>query len=112
MTSNEFSAVIEFEKNLQPGQPVLAKWTAGSFGHYKATATVKRVNRASVRVTLTEAVVERGQLRGLVEEGKVLYPIGHEIVCPLIVDSGLKKWAHFNRVEPIDGYPQIERESA
>jgi hypothetical protein len=106
MTPNEFRSVIDFEKALAVGQPVLVKWTAGSFGHYRAEGTVKRVNACSVRVTLTEVVVERGQLHGLVETGKTLYPVGNEIVVPLITASG-NRWAHFNRCEPVGGYPAV-----
>lgn len=96
MTANELQAVIDFEKNLQPEQPVLVKWTAGSFGHYKAEGVVKRVNRCSVRVVLTEEV--SGEWGG--------YPVGREIVVPLITASG-NRWAHFNRCEPRAGYQPV-----
>ena len=97
MTSNELRTVSDFEQSLTPGKAVLVKWTAGSFGHFKAHATVKRVNRCSVRVTLTEEV----------STPYGLYADGHEIVVPLLQGSlsSLKTWAHFNRCEPLGGYP-------
>ena len=93
MTPTEFRSVIDFEKALAPGQEVLVKWTAGSFGHYHGVGKVVRVNRCSVRVALTEAV--EGRWGG--------YPTGREIVVPLVTASG-NRWAHFNRVEPVQGY--------
>lgn len=95
MTPTQLNQVCKFEMALTPSQEVTARWTAGSFGHYSAKATVKRVNRASVRVTLTEAVTNAGT---------IVYPVGHEIVCPLLNGSGLDRWTHFNRVEPVGGY--------
>lgn len=101
MTPNELRAVANFEENLDAGQLVDVKWTAGSFGHYEGTGKVVRVNRASVRVALDAPV-----------EGKYgSYPIGREIVVPLLADSGFKKWAHFNRVEPAGGYRKEHIES-
>src|SRR5216117_4042331 len=100
MTPNELRTVSDFEQSLTPGKAVLVKWTAGSFGHFKAHATVKRVNRCSVRVTLTEEVSGT-------TDGWGSYPVGQEIVVPLLQGSlsSLKTWAHFNRCEPVGGYP-------
>jgi hypothetical protein len=95
MTPNELRAVTNFEGNLRVGQLVDVKWTAGSFGHYEGAGKVVRVNRASVRVAL-DATVDTGRWG--------TYAAGHEIVVPLLADSGFKKWAHFNRVEPCGGY--------
>jgi hypothetical protein len=97
MTPNEFRSVIDFEKALAVGQAVLVKWTAGSFGHYRAEGTVKRVNACSVRVTLTQPM-DTGEWG--------TYPVGHEIVVPLITAAG-NRWAHFNRTEPVGGYPAV-----
>ena len=93
MTPTQYRTVVDFETTLQPGTPVLVRWTAGSAGHYKAQATVKRVNGKSVRVTLTEAVETPGW---------GTYPVGREIVVPLL--SNIDRWTYFNRVEPANGY--------
>ena len=91
MTANELRAVINFEKGLVPGVSVRVRWT-NSNRYLAAQAVVLRVNRKSVRVTLTEAVATI-PLGG--------WQVGHEIVVPRIDD---KRWSCGNRAEPVDGY--------
>lgn len=52
--TNELSNQIDFEMALVEGTRVEVRWT-NSFRYYRAIATVVRVNRSSVRVTVTEA---------------------------------------------------------
>jgi hypothetical protein len=92
MTGHELRTIAEFEEKLEVGQEVVVKWTAGSFGHYKASGKVARVNAKSVRVAISQAI--QGEYGG--------YPEGHEIVVPLI--TAASRWTHFNRVEPVEGY--------
>lgn len=93
MTASEFKTVTEFEGSLHPGQAVYVKWSAGSAGHYKGEAVVKKINAKSVRVTLTKPV-ETARWGN--------YPQGHEIVVPLV--ANIVRWTYFNRVEPMNGY--------
>lgn len=96
MTSRELKTVIAFEQALSVGLPVRVCWT-NSHNYYRAMATVIKVNKASVRVKL--AAVVGG------------YPAGQEIRVPLFTPTTLMQgtWSCSNRVEPITGYPDVEK---
>jgi hypothetical protein len=79
--------LVEFNKRLTPGQQVEARWT-NSFRYYIGSAEVVRLNRASVRVRLLEAIGENS------------YPRGHVLVLPLPFLSGVDRWSHSNGVFP------------
>jgi hypothetical protein len=81
--------LVQFNKRLSVGQQVEARWT-NSFHYYSGRAEVMRVNQASARVRLLEAV------------GKGSYPLGHVLVLPLPFQSGLDRWSHNNGVFPAD----------
>lgn len=80
----------KFEHELVPGQVVEARWT-NSFNYYRALASVVRVNKASVRVKLTQPVMYGST-----------YPAGRELVMPrgFNFSSGTAKWSANNGVFP------------
>jgi hypothetical protein len=80
----------QMEERLKPGDKVAARWTAGH-SSYGGNATVKRVNRASIVVTLDNAT---GQ-----DQGR--YAAGREISLPRYQPfQSNSKWSVNNRVEP------------
>lgn len=91
MTAAEFRTQSTFEESLQPGAKVEVRWT-NSYRYFQAPATVVRKNRASVRVKLTDKI-EPTDVRG----GS--YPVGHEIVVPLM-SRALERWTANNGVFP------------
>ena len=92
-------AQMRFEEHLKPGNKVRVYWTAGSFGHYEAKATVKKLNRSSITVTIDEPVPDRSGL------GSTGYPKGHKINVPrAMADMGRNKWSMgMNAVHPPQG---------
>jgi hypothetical protein len=90
MSPEEFSTIVVFEGERDPGDTVRVRWTAPG-QRLTARARIVQVNRASVKVALLEAVDP--------------YPVGSEIRVPLFaMNSGLHNWSPHNRIEPVDGY--------
>jgi hypothetical protein len=81
---------FEWENTLTPGTEVVARWT-NNFSYWHARAEIVRVNRASVRVRLVEAIFGA--------QGQVIYPAGREIVVPRCVISA-RTWSINNCVAP------------
>lgn len=94
MNATEYQTVTDFESALQVGQSVTVRWTNNNRS-YKSPATVARVNKQSVIVTLD----------GEVKSDLGTYPMGHSIKAPLLTyGSGGDLWSANNRVEPVEGY--------
>jgi hypothetical protein len=75
-----FEEYWEWLDNLKAGDEVVLRWTAGSFGHYKAKAKLVRVNPKSVVGELTEEV--RGPNILDPSEEIVQYSKGSKITLP------------------------------
>lgn len=92
MTADEYRAVINFEKNLKPGDSVTICWTnCGSA--YAASAKVTKINAKSIVAELTHSVQTGRQSD---------YPAGQKIRVPNI--AAIELWSVNNRVEPVGGY--------
>ncbi len=90
MNLTEMKIVHDFETDLAVGKKVQVRWTC-SRQHFVGFGKVEKLNKNSVRVTLTEKVES--------------YPIGQSIRVPLLTTgTSLKAWSRSNRVEPKGGY--------
>jgi len=96
VTANQYRTVTDFEASLTPGQPVRVVWT-NSRSIFRGQGKVAKINRKSVRVALTEEVPC---------SYSEPYPPGREIIVPLI--DNIADWSAHNRVEPENGYPQVD----
>ena len=76
---------LEFESHLMRGSLVIVRWT-NCGNQWQAPGWVSKLNRRSLRVTLSEAI-----------EGH--YPTGQEIIIPR---SLAKEWSTSNCVLPND----------
>lgn len=93
MIADECRAVMSFEAGLREGSPVKVVWTNGGMA-YSANAAVRCVYVKSVRVALTGGILNVWR--------ETIYPVGHEIVVPLLTDY--LRWSAQDRVEPRGGY--------
>ena len=80
---------LDWEDGLAVGDTVLARWT-NSYNYYEARATVRKLNRKSLRVIL--------------EEPTGGYPEGWEILLPRQSDIfGAARWSVNNGAFPYPG---------
>ena len=93
MTGDQLRTVIGFESNLKIGDPVRINWT--NSGHcYSALGTVCKINKNTVKATLSTAITGTSD------------PCGQVIQAPKLTMGSMAKWSVNNRVEPVDGYPK------
>lgn len=86
-TRARLEAQHAWEEALEPGALVRVRWT-NSYNSWTTQAAVVRVNRKSVRIRLTKAIVILDQLT---------YPVGQEFPVPRMYADG---WSENNGVEP------------
>lgn len=91
MTAEEFKKEWRDDATLQVGQKVTVYWT-NSGRAYRASATIHKLHAKSVKVKLLEPISGYGG------EDDILYPVGHEITVPRIIN--ISKWTFANRVSP------------
>lgn len=82
--------LMHWEDTLAPGDTITALWT-NSYRHYEVEAQVVRVNRASIRVKLTEEIRDY--------DGRVMYPVGRAITVPRV---GNRRHGPGNCAWPLD----------
>ena len=86
MTRMSLPDLMRWEDAAAPGTPVQAYWT-NSNRDYTAPAIIERVNRASIRVSLTAEVCDPANAN------RVAYPSGWSIAVPRAA-SGRWTWAN------------------
>jgi hypothetical protein len=100
MTADEFRAEQAFDQSLKAGQVVTVHWT-WRHGWYQATATVVRVNRASVVVAIGHDVPSAYTRR-------TVWAQGHHITVPRFMAV---RWTASNRVAPPAPAPTYTNET-
>lgn len=91
--STDVMDVMKFNETLQAGQAGVVRWT-NSNNFYKATGTVSKVNKSSLRITLTQDIC------GL--NGVVIYRSGRDIIVPRCAFQCIERWSRNNGFFPAD----------
>ncbi len=80
---------LAWERNLQPGDVVIACWT-NSYTAYSCRAEVVRVNKSSIRMRLLDEIRYKDEL---------LYEKGRSWSLPRIYNP---RWSNSNRIAPYE----------
>lgn len=77
---------------LKVGDPVRIRWT-NCYRYREAQGTISKINEHSVRVRITDAIME---------DGKTAYPQGWELTAQLPKGKAMMRWTWNNTILPID----------